>query len=323
MERWALKERFYFGSGSYDSVEVVIVRISQGHEIGFGECKPRPRFGETTVTVLSQIEHYKCAVESGVSRSELRQLFPAGAARNGIDSALLDLEARLSGRSVFDILHIPEPRPLLTSASLGPQDLADLERLLRAHRSSRFLKLKVGASDVDEKVALTRSLSPSSYLMVDANETWSSAKLRELMPMLIDHKVALLEQPCSVGSEDGLRGLSSEGLLICADEACTDLRSLEMLDDAYTAVNIKLDKAGGLTEAVDMISLAKRRGLLTMVGCVASTSLSIAPAFALAQMADIVELDAPMLLRRDRLNGFRFQGGAIQLPENLLWGNLT
>ncbi len=323
-ESWPIAGTFTISRGSKTSAEVVVVELTEDKAkgsklIGRGECVPYARYGESIESVLAEIEKHRVALEDGADRAAIEKLLPAGAARNAVDCALWDLEAKRAGKPVWKLVGLKEPRALMTAYTLSlaaPDEMA-LAAAQNLHRPLLKLKLS-GAQDLDRVRAVSRA-APQSKLIVDANEGWSVEDYRQLAPQLQALNVILIEQPLPAGDDEALREIEKP-IPICADEACHDSATLEKLTGKYQAVNIKLDKTGGLTEALKMAKAAKAQGFQIMVGCMVGTSLGMAPAFLVGQQASLVDLDGPLLLARDRDAGFVYEGSFMQPAKSRLWG---
>ena len=302
---------------------MVTASIEDGAYIGRGECVPYPRYGETVEGVAAQIESLASAISHGVSRQGLRELLPAGAARNALDCALWDLEAKASGKRVWDIAGVPEPQPVTTAftLSLGAPEAMGAAARAASHRP--LLKAKLGGAGDPERIAAVRRGAPHAALIVDANEAWSEGGFADNLAACRAAGVALIEQPLPAGQDGMLASIPAEdrgGILFCADESVHTAEGLDNIAQRYQAINIKLDKAGGLTEALHLKAEALARGLAIMVGCMVGTSLAMAPALLLAAGAEYVDLDGPLLLARDRDPGLVFEGSVIQPFDAILWG---
>lgn len=318
-ESWPIAGTFTISRGSKTSAEVVVVEITDGKAHGFGECVPYARYGESIEGVIAEIEQHRVALEDGADRDAVQKLLPAGAARNAVDCALWDLEAKLGGKPAWKLAGLKPPRDLMTAytLSLGSPDDMALAAAQNLHRPLLKLKLS-GSGDLDRVRAVSRA-APQSKLIIDANEGWSIEDYRKLAPKLRDLNVILVEQPLPAGDDEALRDVEKP-IPICADEACHDSTTLETLAGKYQAINIKLDKTGGLTEALKMAQAAQKQGFQIMVGCMVATSLSMAPAFLIGQQASLVDLDGPLLLAKDRAHGFRFDGSFMHPADADLWG---
>ena len=319
IERWPIAGSFTISRGAKTEAVTVVAELRQCGIIGRGECVPYPRYGETPDATFSTIETMREPLAAGLDRGALQAAMPAGAARNAIDCAMLDLEAKRRSSRIWDLLGRPAPQPCVTAytISLGaPQSMADAA----AKAADRpLLKIKLGGDGDAERISAVRKAAPRSQLIVDANEAWTDANLAQNLADCAAVGVTLVEQPLPAG-QDGLLARINRPVAVCADESVHDRNSLAVLRDRYDAVNIKLDKTGGLTEALAMADAARAIGFDIMVGCMVATSLSMAPAMLLAAQARFVDLDGPLLLARDRDNGLRYEGSLVYPPDAKLWG---
>jgi L-Ala-D/L-Glu epimerase len=319
IERWPIAGRFTISRGAKTEAVTIVAEISQGDHTGRGECVPYPRYGETPQASLAAILGMKEAIGGGLDRAALQVAMPPCAARNALDCALLDLQAKARGKRVWEVLGRPAPRACTTAftISLGsPEAMADAAAKA-AHRP--LLKIKLGGAGDDERIAAVRKSAPRSELIVDANEAWTTANLEHNLAECAKAGVTLVEQPLPAGKDEALARIRRP-LPVCADESVHDRASLEGLRERYDAVNIKLDKTGGLTEALAMADAAQALGFEIMIGCMVATSLAMAPAMLLAREARFVDLDGPLLLARDRDEGLRYDGSLIYPPDAALWG---
>ena len=318
-ERWPLAGAFVISRGTKTQAEVVVAELSQGEVRGRGECTPYSRYDETPASVLAQIAGVRPAIEGGGGRAELQALLAPGAARNALDCALWDLEAKLAGERAFRLAGRTRLDPVKTAytLSLGPPDQMAKAAAQAARRP--MLKLKLGAPGDLERVQAVREAAPRTRLIVDANEGWDFATLETLAPELARLDVMLIEQPLKAGDDAVLEGYDSP-VPVCADESLHTRAELPDCARRYGCINIKLDKAGGLTEALALAAEARAMGLEIMIGSMVATSLSMAPALILAQGADFVDLDGPLLLARDREPGLVYLGSMIEPPPPELWG---
>jgi L-alanine-DL-glutamate epimerase-like enolase superfamily enzyme len=315
-ERWPIRGAFTIARGSKTEAAVVVAELEEGGVRGRGECLPYPRYGESVEGVLAQIA--SVPVE-GLTRTRLQSLLPAGAARNALDCALWDLEAKRSGRRVWQLAGLPEPGPVMTAFTLTLDSPEKMGAAARENALRPLLKLKLsGAGDLD-RVRAVRANAPNAALVIDANEGWSVEDYRLLAPTLAGLGVTLIEQPFPAGG-DGVLAELARPVPVCADESCHTGDDLARLVGAYDAINIKLDKSGGLTEALAMRSAAGALGFKLMVGCMVATSLSMAPAQLVAQGAQWADLDGPLLLVEDRSPGLAYRGSTVFPPEPALWG---
>jgi L-alanine-DL-glutamate epimerase-like enolase superfamily enzyme len=318
-ERWPTAHAFVIARGAKTEAHLLVVEVEQAGVVGRGEAVPYPRFGETMASAFGQVEDARRAVEAGISRAGLQDLMPACAARNAIDCALWDLEAKLSGEPAWRTAGKARLDPVKTCFTLSldsPEVMADVAR---AHAGRPMLKLKIGAADDLGRVEAVRAAAPRTRLVVDANEGLGFEDLRRLLPDLARLQVQLVEQPLKVDEDEALEGFDSP-VMLCADESLRTRAELESCARRYGCINVKLDKAGGLTEALALVAEARARGLSLMAGCMVATSLSMAPAMIIAQGAEFVDLDGPLLLARDRDPGLVFEGSMIRPPPRELWG---
>jgi L-Ala-D/L-Glu epimerase len=318
VERWPIAGTFTISRGAKREAIVVVAELSEGRHRGRGECVPYARYGESVEGVVAAIESMRAALAGGLDRAGLQQAMPAGAARNALDCALWDLEAKRAGRPVHELAGLPAPQPRRTAytISLGtPEDMAQA-----AQSAARpLLKIKLGGADDAARIKAVRQAAPDAELIVDANEAWSAGELGANLSACAEAAVTLIEQPLPAGQDAALARLARP-VPVCADESVHDRASLAALAGKYDAINIKLDKTGGLTEALALAAEAQRLGFGLMVGCMVSTSLAIAPAVLLAQAARVVDLDGPLLLARDRPEGLRYEGSLMHPPGATLWG---
>jgi L-Ala-D/L-Glu epimerase len=316
---WRLAQPFAISRGSKTTAEVVVAEVSDGEFRGRGECVPYPRYGESVDSVVQALEAMRGAVFSGLDRRELQQAMPPGAARNALDVAFWDLDGKRDDLRVADLAGIGALRPVVTAYTLSLDTPERMGEAAATHRDRPLLKLKLtGDGDLDRVRAVRRN-APAARLIVDANEGWTAQQFAELTPTLAELGVELIEQPLPADADDALADLPHP-VPVCADESCHTSADLDRLAGKYEAVNIKLDKTGGLTEALALAAAARQRGFMIMVGCMIGTSLSMAPAMLVAQQAKFVDLDAPLLLAGDRARGLRYDGSTVYPPEPALWG---
>ncbi|NRG17979.1 dipeptide epimerase [Rhizobiales bacterium] len=318
-ESWPIEGGFTISRGSRTHADVVVVTLREGTRIGRGECVPYPRYGETVSGVISDIEKMAKEFAHGLDRAGLQLAMPAGAARNALDCALWDFEAKRAGKSVSALLGRAEPSPLVTAFTISvgsPEKMAsDAEKA----KTRPLLKVKLAGDSDPERIAAVRSAAPKARLIVDANEAWTAETFEKNLAACADAKVELIEQPLPAG-DDMLLARIKRTVPVCADESAHTSAGLGDLRERYDAVNVKLDKTGGLTEALVMVDEAKALGFKVMVGCMLGTSLAMAPAAIAAQGADFVDLDAPLLLSSDRIPGLSFEGSTLLPPSRELWG---
>ena len=319
IERWPIAGHFTISRGAKTEAVTVVAEISQGGHVGRGECVPYPRYGETPEATQEALLATQEALARGLNRSALQILMRPCAARNALDCALIDLEAKTAGRRAWDLLGRSAPRACITAytISLGSPEAMAAAATRVAHRP--LLKIKLGGEGDRARIAAVREAAPRSELIVDANEGWTAANLEQNLAACAEAGVTLVEQPLPAGQDEALSRIKRP-LSVCADESVHDRASLEGLRGRYDAVNIKLDKTGGLTEALAMADAAQAQGFEIMIGCMVATSLAMAPAMLLAQDARFVDLDGPLLLARDREDGLRYDGSLISPPEAALWG---
>jgi len=319
IEHWPIAGTFGISRGSKTEAVVVVAELRKGHARGRGECVPYARYGESVDSVLAQINAMRPQLENGLDRIGLQAAMPPGAARNALDCALWDLDAKCSGRPVHELAGLSAPRALTTAYTISLAGPADMAKVAQKSASRALLKVKLGAEGDVERIAAVRAAAPYSTLIVDANEGWSERDVGVNFAACAEAGVVLIEQPLPQG-KDELLAQMQRPIPVCADESIHDRPSLAELAGKYDAVNIKLDKAGGLTEALAVAAEAKRQKFVIMVGCMVATSLAMAPAVLLAQTACFVDLDGPLLLSKDRPNGLRFDDGLVYPPSPSLWG---
>lgn len=317
---FALTRPFRIARGVKTAAEVVTVTIGEGEAVGRGEGVPYQRYGESVASSLAAIEAVRDALEAGADRQALLSLLPAGAARNAVDCALWDLEARVCGRNVGEMVGGPIPTRIASALTIvidTPDAMAEAAAMVAA---APLLKIKVDGEDPAAQVRAVRAAAPKAALIVDPNESWDRALMEAMQPVLAAAGVALLEQPVPADADDWLEGFSP-AVPICADESVHVAADLDRIARRYQAVNVKLDKAGGLTAALALARAARARGLGLMTGCMVSSSLSIAPALHIAALSDFVDLDGPIWLQADRPGGVRDEAGMLVPPEAGFWGN--
>lgn len=318
-ERFEIAGGFRISRETRTHAQVVVVTLRDGDHTGHGECVPYPRYGETLESVQTQIGEISEVLKEGLTREQLLDAMPAGAARNAVDCALWDLEAKRSGKRAFELAGSAPLAPVTTAFTISvdsPEAMAEKTRAA-AHRP--LLKIKLAGPGDDARIAAVRQAAPDSTLIVDANEAWDENCFQINMAACEAAGVALIEQPLPSKNDGLLAGLDRR-VTICADESLHPGKSIDGLRGKYDAVNIKLDKAGGLTAALKLVRDARAQDLKVMVGCMLGTSLAMAPAVVIAQEADYVDLDGPLLLAKDRSPGLRFEGSTLYPPEPELWG---
>ena len=310
-----LAQVFTISRGSRTEAQVLTVAVSDGVHRGWGECVPYARYDETLESVTAEIE----GLPEDLDRNALFDLLPAGAARNAVDCALWDLEAKRAGKRVWDLAGLAAPGPEITAYTLS-LDAPEAMRVQAAKHSFRpLLKIKLGTPDDMPRLEAVRAGAPDARIIIDANEGWSAEVYADLAPHLVRLGVDLVEQPLPAGEDDALIGMARP-VPVCADESCHDRASLPDLKGKYDVVNVKLDKTGGLTEALALRKAALAEGYDVMVGCMVGSSLAMAPATLVAQGAAVVDLDGPLLLAEDRVAPLVFDAAGVHPPTKALWG---
>ncbi|HEX8468567.1 MAG TPA: N-acetyl-D-Glu racemase DgcA [Allosphingosinicella sp.] len=320
-DRFALSRPFRIARGVKTAADVITVTVEEAGIVGRGEGVPYPRYGESVETSLAAIEEARAAVEAGAGRQALQSLLPPGAARNAVDCALWDLEARQSGVDVAGLAGGRTPGRLVSAITLGIDSPEAMAQVAALHSQVPLLKVKVDSADPAARIRAVRAAAPDSALIVDPNESWDQGLLEDMQAVLLEAEVDLVEQPVPADSDSWLAGFVP-AVPICADEAVHVVADLDRIALRYQGVNVKLDKTGGLTAALDLAQAARARGLILMTGCMVSSSLSIAPALHVAMLSDFVDLDGPLWLREDRAGGVRDEGGLLVPPEAGFWGNM-
>jgi L-alanine-DL-glutamate epimerase-like enolase superfamily enzyme len=309
---------FRISRGSKTQAEAVIVRITEAGVTGSGECIPYARYGETVASVSAQIAAVADAVRHGLDLHGLQTLLPPGSARNALDCALWDLRSKISGHPVSGFAGLKAPLSAVTTAfTLSLDSASAMAEVARAHNHLPLLKLKLGGDGDLERVRAVRAAAPHARLMADANESWRPDDLHSYLPEFAVLGVELLEQPLPAGEDDALTGYESP-VPLAADESCRDLNSIANIRNKYAFANIKLDKTGGLTEGLALADAARAAGMKVMVGCMVASSLSMAPGIVLAQQADVVHLDGPLLLAQDQEPALRYDGATL-FPDGRVW----
>jgi L-Ala-D/L-Glu epimerase len=319
IESWPIAGSFTISRGSKTTAEVVVVSLEKDGAIGRGEGVPYARYSETTSGSLEALSAGRKKIESGISRQEVSDLKLPKSAANALDCALWDIEAKLSGVPVWQRAGLAKPNPIETAYTLSLNSPSEMATQAAANRHRPVLKLKLGQQGDTERLRLIRLAAPTSKLIVDANEGWNSDILEEMLDACEKASVSLVEQPLPAGHDESLRDLKPK-ILICADESVHGIESLDGLLGKYNAINIKLDKTGGLTGALALAKQARAMDMKIMVGCMLATSLSMAPALLLAQNAEFVDLDGPLLLAQDREPGLNYAGSKVFPARPELWG---
>jgi len=319
-ESFPIRGSFTISRGSKTVAEVVTVELRDGSLLGRGECVPYGRYGETVAGVIKDLEELTPEIAAGLTRAELQTVLPPGAARNALDCAFWDLEAKAAGLSVWQLLGLKHFDSVITAYTLSLDTPDNMGAAAKSNANRPVLKLKLkGDRDDLERVRAVHAQAPKAALIVDANEAWTIESYNFLIPKLRDLGVVLIEQPFPVDADGILRDLSHE-IAICADESCHGVETLSSLQGKYESINIKLDKTGGLTEAMTLKREAIKNGYQIMVGSMLATSLSMAPALIVAQGAQFSDLDGPLLLAKDREPGLSYNGSVISPSEAKLWG---
>ena len=317
-EIWPLKQPFRISRGSRTEARVVVVRVSDGPYTGRGEAVPITRYDQSCASVLAQIESMKDL--PSLDRQQIQKLLAPGAARNALDCALWDLEAKVSGKRAWELANVPIIPKVETSFTISLDAVDKMAAAANAAADSPLLKLKLGGDELDlARVEAVRGAAPTARLLIDANESWSPSHYRKIVPALNGLGVDLIEQPFSADADEVLETLEHP-IPVCADESCHTTADLPRLRNRYEMLNVKLDKTGGLTEALLLTERARDNGFRLLIGCMVCTSLGIAPARLLPSATDHVDLDGPLLLAGDRHHGLAYENGRIGLPSRQLWG---
>ena len=314
-DTFRLAEVFTISRGSRTEAKVLTVTVAQDGHVGWGECVPYARYGETMQSVSDQIT----SLPADVTRADLYDLLAPGAARNAIDCALWDIEAKAAGKRVWDLAGVAAPKSCITAFTLSLDTPQKMQASAAKHAHRPLLKIKLGTSDDMARLEAVRAGAPKSTIIVDANEGWTAEVYTDLAPHLIRLGVSMVEQPMPAGQDEMLSEIARP-LPVCADESCHDRASLPDLKGKYDMVNIKLDKTGGLTEAMALYAAARAEGYSVMVGCMVGSSLAMAPAMIVAQGAEVVDLDGPLLLAEDRDHALQFDEDGVHPPAAALWG---
>ncbi|WP_413219407.1 N-acetyl-D-Glu racemase DgcA [Tritonibacter mobilis] len=310
-----LAQVFTISRGSRTEAKVLTVRVEDGDHVGWGECVPYARYDETLESVTAQIE----ALPDVFTRAELQSLLPAGAARNAVDCALWDLEAKKAGKPVWELAGLDQPGPEITAYTLSLASPEEMQKQAAENAHRPLLKIKLGTPEDMPRLEAVRAGAPEARIIIDANEGWSAEVYAELAPHLVRLGVELVEQPLPAGEDEALIGMERP-VPVCADESAHDCASLPKLKGKYDVVNIKLDKTGGLTEALKLRDAALAEGYQVMVGCMVGSSLAMAPATLVAQGALVTDLDGPLLLAEDRPEPLTFDAEGVHPPRPALWG---
>jgi L-Ala-D/L-Glu epimerase / N-acetyl-D-glutamate racemase len=319
LEQWPLKVPFRITGYTWEKLDVVVVALECGGKVGRGEAAGVYYKKDFPADIVSRIEAIRAQIEAGTTREALRQLLPPGGARNAIDCALWDLEEQVTGTPVWQRAGLAAPQPLITTMTCGAESPDTMAATALAYHDARAIKLKLTGEPIDaDRVRAVRDARPDVWLGVDGNQGFSRPALEKLLPVLVDAKVALIEQPLPIGQEALLDGLRSP-IPLAADETVQSLAEVASLPGRFQVMNIKLDKCGGLTEGLAMARTARELGLDIMVGNMLGTSLAMAPAFVLGQLCKVVDLDGPLFLASDRPTAVEYKDGYIHCPAGL-WG---
>lgn len=316
---WLLREPFTISRGTMTTADAVMVTLREGNAVGRGEAYGIIYEGETPESIIAQIEAVRPVIEAGIDRAALLDLLPIGGARCAVDCALWDLEAKRSGQRAWQAAGMAESRAVETAFTIGMRPVDEVRATAARFADFPLLKLKVGREDPLGTIAAARAGAPESRFIVDPNQSWSAADVIALSGRLAELGVVLLEQPVPVDDDEGLRGYTGP-VAICADELVHDRHDLPRAQGKYSHINIKLDKAGGLTEALALADAALAAGHRLMVGCMAGSSLAMAPAHLVAQLCDYVDLDGPLLQAEDWSPAMTYRAGRLEPPEAALWG---
>ena len=319
IEHWPIAGSFTISRGVRTEAVVVVAELREGAHTGRGEGVPLARYDQSPESTLVALQGLAQSVAAGLDRHSLRRTLPPGPARNALDCALWDLEAKRAGKRVHELVGLPPPHPVTTALTISLGTPEGMAEAVSKVADRKLLKIKLGADGDPARIAAVRRTAPQAELIVDANEGWSAENLAENLRACADAGVTLVEQPLPAGNDDALATITRP-IAVCADESIHDRASLKAIIGKYDAINIKLDKTGGLTEAMALAAEAERAGLMIMVGCMVSTSLSMAPAMLVAQLARVVDLDGALLLAKDREFGLRYEGSEVYPPDAKLWG---
>lgn len=318
-ETWPIAGRFTIARGSRTEAHVVVAEVADGPHTGRGECVPYARYGESVDSVAAALKSPAGELARGLSREDLQKLMKPGAARNALDCALWDLEAKTAGRRAWELAGLPAPAPVITAFTISLGTPREMAEAAEKAANRPLLKIKLGADGDSERLLAVRRAAPNADLIVDANEGWTAENLQSNMRACADAGVSLIEQPLPAAA-DALLECIDRPVSTCADESVHDRAGLAGLRGRYDAVNIKLDKTGGLTEALALATEAESLGFSIMIGCMVGTSLAMAPALLLSSRARFVDLDGPLLLARDRPEGLVYEGSRVHPPAQGLWG---
>lgn len=316
---WVLTQPFRISGNEWINSRCLVVQLEDNGFVGRGEAQGIFYLDETAESIFEQAHAVAAEIRKGISRQELQQLLPAGGARNAIDCALWDLECKSSGKTIWQLTGI-DPKPVTTVFTIGLEDSPEAMAAKAAAASNApVLKIKLSAHQPVEKLTAIRAARPDAVLVVDANQGWDFAQLQDVLPKCVGLDLAMIEQPLARGNDHMLEGFESP-ITLAADESCLHTGELETAASRYSMINIKLDKTGGLTEALKLARQAKAKGCKLMVGNMVGTSLSMAPAFVVAQLCDFVDIDGPLLLKYDQARGLKYENGVVNSIDPRLWG---
>jgi len=319
IEEWELARPFRIAGNEWRTSRSVVVQLARDGAVGRGEGQGVFYLDETAESMIAQVFSVADQVGNGITREELLEILPAGGARNAIDCALWDLEAKISGRDIWQLTGI-SPAPVTTVFTIGLEDTPEkMAANAKAAGQYPILKIKLDDHQPIAKLAAIRAARPDAEIVVDANQGWEFEMLGEVLPQCVELGVSMVEQPLPRGQDDVLEGFASP-IMLAADESCLDTSELEAASRRYSMINIKLDKTGGLTEALSLARAAKKAGCQLMVGNMVGTSLSMAPSFVVAQLCDFVDIDGPLLLRNDRPGGLVYSSGNVAVFDSAFWG---
>lgn len=318
VERWPISGGFTIARGTKTEAVVVVATLTRGGVSGRGECVPYARYGETVEGVVAALQAQAVSLAQGADRQTLQREMPPGAARNALDCAWWQLQSREAGQAVSVLAGLPPPQPVTTAFTLSLGEPAAMAAAAERAAGRPLLKVKLGGEGDVQRIRAVRQAAPAATLIVDANESWTEANLHANLQACAEAGVALIEQPLPAGADEVLEGLDSP-VPLCADESFHGLKGLDEVARRYRFVNLKLDKTGGLTAAIQVAQAARARQLGLMVGCMLGTSLGMAPAFLLTPWARFVDLDGPLLLTRDREPGFKFEGSTMLPDDSGVW----
>ncbi len=321
-QQWPLAKEFRISRGAKTQADVIIVILSDGQHQGWAESVPYARYGETIESVTQQINDITPQLTNKITNKALLSLLPAGAARNALDCALWDLTAKRQHQSIVELTNQAPEKTLITAQTLSIDSVDNMAKEAQLINASPLIKVKLDDQLVIERMSAIHQAAPNARFIIDANEAWSFEQLVKWLPQLKPLNVALIEQPLAANNDDALLGFIPS-IPLCADESCHTSDDLMPLKGKYQAINIKLDKTGGLTDALLLLANAKAAGFIIMTGCMVGTSLAMAPAFIIAQHAQFVDLDGPILLAKDRKLPFTFYNGQMSHMPSLLWGGIS